>query len=276
MSASNQSSPQHWPDIARRWSLVGPPLRPSARDIRFYCRTLNLVAARPLRALILGVTPELYHLPWPAGTDLMAADHTPGMIAAVWPGRRDQVMCAEWTDLPLPAASRDVVLCDGGLHLLSYPAGQKNLAREMARIIAPGGLCVLRLFVPSILPESVDEVLDDLLAGRVPNVNVLKLRLAMAIQLVAEQGVELRRVWDALHGVAPELYVLAARIGWPIEPLRAIETYRDSPVRYWYVTENQATDLFCRGGAFELVHVSTPRYPFGGQCPTVVLRRLPR
>ena len=57
----------HWAEIARRWQQVGPPLRPSVQDIAFYTRAIADITAP--RALILGVTPELYHLPWPAGAN---------------------------------------------------------------------------------------------------------------------------------------------------------------------------------------------------------------
>jgi len=68
----------HWAEIARRWAEVGPPLRPSAEDLAFYRRAGRLTRERGApRVLLLGVTPELYRLPWPDGTDLLARSHRP-------------------------------------------------------------------------------------------------------------------------------------------------------------------------------------------------------
>src|SRR5207248_8807639 len=90
----------HWTEIARQWERVGPPLRPCAEDVAIYQSEVDRWsrAHGAPRALILGVTPELYRLRWPAGTDLAAADHTRSMIDAVWPGPRSAVVCADWTD----------------------------------------------------------------------------------------------------------------------------------------------------------------------------------
>src|SRR5690606_7261339 len=128
-------------------------------------------ANRPPRALILGVTPEIYHLPWPPGASVHAVDHTPAMIDAIWPGPRADVIEADWVDIPVGDASRDLVFCDGGLHLM--PHGQHSVfAATMSRIVSPGGLCLFRLFVPpghetgADHGESPEQVLDALMKGR--------------------------------------------------------------------------------------------------------------
>jgi SAM-dependent methyltransferase len=227
-----------------------------------------------LRALILGVTPELYSLAWPLGSDVRAVDHTPAMIDVVWPGPRDAVSCAEWTELPFPEASRDVVLCDGGLHLLSYPSGQRALASELRRVLAVGGLFAIRLFLPPAERESPDRVLEEFTQGRVASLNALKLRLGPALAESAESGVELDRVYRAVHAVAPDLDRLAERLALDPEQLRAIETYRDSRVKYHFVTLSEASELFSQHG-FELVSKQEPSYVLGERCPVVVFRRKP-
>jgi SAM-dependent methyltransferase len=261
----------HWSEIARRWAQVGPPLRPSEEDVAFYTGVMH--SLRSPRALILGVTPELYRLPWPRGASVLAADHTCVMIDAVWLGPREAVMCADWRDLPLPDASRNLVMCDGGLHLLSYPHGQRKLAATLHRVIEPGGLFVLRLFVPPAVRESGDQVLDDLLAGRIPNLNVLKLRLGMALQENAHVGVALRLIHDVIARLAPSLNDLADRLGWPREHLLAVESYRDSRTRYHFVTMDDVIEMFCQSpGGFEVEKTHVPAaYE---RCPFVVLRRV--
>jgi SAM-dependent methyltransferase len=267
----------HWDDLARQWQHVGPPLRPSSQDIEF-CATAIHAWSRDKgapRALILGVTPELYHLPWPDGTDLLAVDHTQAMIDEVWPGPRHAAICAEWTTMPFETGSRDIVLCDGGLHMLTYPEVLRQFARTLHRILSAEGICVFRVFVPPQQRESASHVLRDLLEGRIPNISALKLRLWMALQESSAQGVELERVWDAVHRVAADLAQLALRIGWPVEHALALTTYRTSPIRYCLFSLDEARRVFCRDPArFELVTVSVPTYALGDCCPTIVLRRV--
>jgi len=269
----------HWPEIARLWRHIGPPLRPVAQDVRFYSDAVReWVGLRGApRALLLGVTPELYRLPWPEGTDLLAVDRSQDMIDRVWPGPKDAARCMSWLDLSLPGSSRDIVLCDGGLQLLAHPQGQRRLAHVLRGILSDGGLCVVRLYAPPARRESPDAVLRDLLEGKIACMNLLKLRLGMSLMNAAAEGVELGTIWRALHAAAPDLNELAARIGWSAEHMSAIDPYRDSAVRYHFVTADQVSQMFCGDpGGFEVRRVSVPDYELGERCPTIVLQRRPR
>ena len=270
-------SPQgQWPVVASNWRQLGSPLRPVAEDVDFFARALReWCAAHPgakPRALILGVTPELYRLPWPDAARVRAADRTPAMISHIWPGPAAHVIQADWRELPLADASLDVVVCDGGLHLLDYPQGQSQLARTLARVIAPDGLFAVRLFVPPPQPETEAEVLAALLAGRIPDLNCLKLRLGMSLQRTPAAGVALNAVWQSLRETAGDWPALAARLGWTLEHLQVIDAYRDSAARYHFITTAQATALMAAHG-FEQQWMASGAYAMAGQCPTVVFRR---
>jgi SAM-dependent methyltransferase len=236
-------------------------------------------AARPsLRALILGVTPELCRLPWPAGTILRAVDNSPEMIATLWPGPPEQVRPGNWTELPFADASQDIVVCDGGFHLLAHPAGQTRLASELARVTAPGGLVIFRLFTPPQQKESPAQVFADLAAGAVSDPNELKLRLAQSLQTTAGAGVAVREVWQAVHALAPDLDTLAARLAWDRDALRTLEAYRDRADRYHFVSIAEFEALLAGPGpdaAFRLHAVRLPRHGWGKRCPIVALRRTP-
>ncbi len=275
-SESERARPGHWREVARQWRHIGPPLRPAAEDVELCAKAVREWSdgrAAP-RVLLLGVTPELFHMPWPEGTDFIAADHTPAMIESVWPGPKDAVLYTEWLDLALPRGSRDIVLCDGGLHLLPYRKEQQRLVDILRGIIAEGGLCVFRLFLPGERRESPDAVIDDLFAGKVPNLNVLKFRLWMALAGSASEGVSLATVWRAVHDAAGGIEALADRTGWPVEHTLAINTYRDSKARYYFATLDEVKELFCGGrGGFEVHRLLVPSYELGEQCPTIVLRR---
>lgn|SRR5690606_13502793 len=266
---------QHWEGMALAWEHAGSPLRPATEDVEVFQRFANewIERRRVPRVLLLGVTPELYRLAWPEGRDFVAVDRTPTMIERVWPGRADEVVRAGWLDLPLPPASRDLALCDGGLHLLDYPRGQQTLADRLHAVVAPGGRVILRLFVPPENPESAEEVLADLSAGRIANLNLLKLRLGMALQGSPESGVAVKSVWAALHEAVPDREGLARRLGWSAEQLATIDAYRESAARYHFVSLEQATALFCADGRFVFRGHHRPAYVLGERCPLVVFER---
>jgi SAM-dependent methyltransferase len=272
----SSGSADYWPQIARQWAQVGPPLRPCPEDLAFCGEAIGRWArgkGAP-RALILGVTPEFCHLPWPAETDLLAVDNTQAMIDYVWPGPRGSAICADWITLPVEASSRDIVLCDGGLHVLPYPQGQRNLIQKLRQAMTPGGLCICRFYMPLDRRESPEAVMENLLAGKIPNLNILKIRLWMSLWREPAVGVELAQVWNVVHRMASDLTQLAARIGWREEHLRAIEAYRDCATRYYFFSLSDVRYLFCQDpGGFEVEAIQVPDYELGSQCPTIVFRR---
>jgi SAM-dependent methyltransferase len=272
----SQRRAAHWHNIAGQWDQVGSPLRPTAQDQAMYANVISRWSGGTApRGLILGVTPELYHLPWPEGSHVSAMDHTQRMIDLVWPGPRQDALCADWRDMPLETASRDIALCDGGIIMLSYPHGHSQMVRGLERVLAPGGVCAFRLYVLPATPETPEAVLDDLLAGRIANLNILKLRLGMAMQEQREHGVQLGQVWEALHRAAPDFPGLAADIGWPLDHLLAINTYRDCPSRYYFLTLTDVCRLFCENpGGFSHESTHEPTYSLGERCPQVVFRRM--
>jgi hypothetical protein len=277
-SQSNQEPAAigHWKNISGKWEQYGPPLRPSVQDIALHVETINSWSrdnSAP-RALILGVTPELYHLPWPDGTDILAVDRTQDMIDNIWPGPRNTAILAHWTDMPLQAASRDILLCDGGINQLTYPHGLHQFIKLLFKIIVPDGLCILRLFVPPKERETFDKVFQDLLDGKIPDMNHLKLRLWMAMYKDITQSLPLKHVWDTFHQVAPDFNDLASQIGWPLEHLLLINTHRDSRLKFIFPSVDEVSHLFCQNpGGFKLETVRVPTYELGEFCPTVVFRR---
>ena len=278
LKEQGNNSKLHWPEIAQRWAQLGPPLRPSPADAEFYAKSLKRWtegAGMPPRALIMGVTIEIYHLPWPTGTQLLAIDHTEAMIHAVWAGPLEQAVCGDWKAMPLATESRDVVLCDGGITTLRYPDETRRMIESLERVLAPGGICTFRLYVPPSEKEGPEAVLQDLLGGRVANLNVLKLRLGMAMQTDVHDGVELRSIWNAIHDTAPDFERLASQIGWKLEHLVTIDTYRDSRVRYYFPTEAQVLDAFEeRNGALRLEETHRSTYVLGERCPMITLRKM--
>ncbi len=268
-----------WPKVAYFWQQIGPPLRPAAEDIEFARRTLadwlSENRRHSPRGYILGVTPEYFHLPWPPGSVVRAADRTSEMITHVWPGKASDVLVSDWRHVNFPDQSFDIALCDGGWHLLDFPDGQVELANKLAGLLKPGARFLVRLFVPPPRREDQKTCSKSLLAGDIPNLNCLKLRLGMSLQESPSAGIALNQVWLSLRSTVKSWSELASRLGWSLDHLSAIDAYRDSQARYHFVTVDQAKDVLCdtTDGLFELDCFKVPSYAMGEQCPTLVLRR---
>lgn len=117
----------HWDDMSRVWRRLGSPLRPCPADIEIMERAVADCASRrdssSLRALLLGVTPEIADMRWPADAQLLAVDRSPQMVRSVWPGDRPgrRAVCGEWADELSKAGPLGLVIGDACLATLEYP-----------------------------------------------------------------------------------------------------------------------------------------------------------
>jgi hypothetical protein len=275
-SANCTESECPWPKLVAHWSHVVPPLRPATQDLGFYWNAAQewIRQHGAPRVLLLGVTPGLYSLPWPSGTDFLAIDRTQSMIDLSWSGPREAVQCSDWRSMALPDGSRDIVLCDGGLHLLAYPEEQQKLVLLLKNLLSEKGLCLIRLFVPPPHRESPEAVLADLFDGKISNLSILKLRMGMALLNTAAKGVALGEIFQKLEDSVPDFENLAIKIGWPAEHMLAIKGYQGVDFRYHYVTVQEASDMFCvKPGGFIIERLETPTYELGQCCPTIIMKR---
>jgi len=193
------------------------------------------------------------------------------MVKALWTGEGTALL-GDWRWLPLEAASQDLVVCDGGWHLLDR-ADQQLLAHEVARVLRPGGFVAVRLFAPPTEAVDTAGVNALLRAGTIPDANHLKILFWMA-ERGADGSVAVADVWSSLVAAHPDLDALADQQGWPRATLRAFEAYRGSTDRYHLLDREElerqldATDAFDPSTA----DTATPR---SSQLafPTVVRRR---
>lgn len=267
-----------WERFARTWHHISSPMRPAKEDLKFYWDSIGAWIRQHgiPRVLLLGVTPELYTLPWPKGTEIIGVDYTRTMIERHWMGPKDSVQCANWLSMDLPHGSRDIVLCDGGLHLLGYPQEQKLLLSILRSVLSDQGLCIFRLFALPSTPDSPKAVIKDLLNGRIINNNILKIRLSMALQSRPEKGVMLGEVYDRVREDVSDFKDLAARIGWTEEHMMTINNYKGLKSRFYYLTLEQTIDMFCLDpGGFTVDRIQLPTYQPIGCCPTVAFQCRP-
>ena len=257
----------HWPRHARQWALVGPPLRPGPDDV-----AVMEAAAAALgrgRALVLGVTPELVAMAWPAGARVVAVDRSAAMLGAILPrggGALLGALRAEWCALPVASGAFTLAIGDGAPSNLRFPGEYRALAAELARALAPGGRLVLRLFAAPPTPEPLAAVAADLAGGRLGSFHALKWRVAMAIQ-PADRNLAVVELGRAVEELVGDRDALAARTGWPRAVIDTIDAYRVSGLTYSFPTVAEVHAAFAP--YLTPVAASTPGYELGDRCPTV-------
>ena len=273
------TSPEpYWNRIGSDWSLVGPPLRPCAEDTAVMERMIRdwhrASGRHSPQAGVLGVTPEIVAMSWPEQTHITAFDKEPAMIGYLWPKGgipHAKAICCNWLSLPIADAALDVVAGDGPLTQLSFPDELGKVARELARVVAPGGILVLRLFVPPPEREPVDSVFEELWDGRIVNFNAFRWRLLMSLQESSEEGICVGAAWEVWRSRVPSPERLAETLGWPIDAIRVIDRYRSATAVYTFSPLDSARALL--EPDFSMTERIVPSYTDGIRYPSVCFQR---
>jgi hypothetical protein len=263
--------------MARQWSLLGPPLRPCAADIAVMERAVRAegdrCAPRPLRGVLFGVTPEIAEMAWPPGSELLAADRSPEMLEAVWPGDRPgrRAVCGDWIELLAAHAPFDVAIGDGNLTTLDFPDEWERLARSAYEALSEAGVVIVRCRILPEVTETPEGIFRDLSTRRIGSFHAFKLRLAMALQPAPGTGVRLHDVWQCWRDSGVNEARLQADTGWPLEVIRTMDLYRDKPLRLTFPTRLQTLATFQDG--FRLESCVEGAYELGSCNPLLVFRR---
>jgi len=270
----------HFSRLVQKWSHFGPPLRPSTEDTLAVQRAIDAVAAtaRPghaLRAVVLGLTPETIGCNWPLGTALTAVDHSPAMMRELWPPEKGpagaRAVLAGWLELPIETASIDFVAGDGGYIVFSHPEGYAALTREVHRVLRPGGVHVVRVFLRPDRAESVEDIRRDFSADKIGSVHALKLRLLAALHGASGAGTRLDDVWQAWGSFPQRPPHQHEPHGWTPAEIAGIENYRGLETRYFLPTLAEMRAVL--SPYFEERHCHICGYEWAMQCPTFELVR---
>ena len=262
----------HFARIAPQWSQLGPPLRPSPDDIAVVQRVVSQLGPRA-RAVVLGLTPEIVGCDWPADVALYAVDHSPAMMAALWPpdaGPADaHALLGDWCALPVPADSVDLVAGDGCYVLLDHPEGYAALTREVRRVLRRDGRYVIRVFLRPDRAETVAEVAQALAKGTIGSVHALKLRLLAAVHGASGKGSRLDDVWRAWSAMAPRLPThLAGTRGWTPEEIVGVDAYCGMQSYYYLPTLAELRHAFRPW--FVEIECAWGRHELADRCPTFI------
>lgn len=224
------------------------------------------MADRDKHVLLLGVTPELSVL----GEELIAVDNSRRMIERVWPGddERRRAIVADWTALPFDDDTFDAVMGDGAIN--SAPEAAEQVARELRRVLRPGGRAVFRMFCSPDKAEDLLAIAADVDPAWAANLHSLKWRIAMSLAASTENGIiPVQTILRTFNEMFPDRAELAARTGWSLEEIATLDAYSGADHNMRFPTLAGILAL----AAPYLKHVSLlpgADYPLAERCPTIV------
>jgi hypothetical protein len=268
----------YWDLLAHQFQYQQSPLRPCGEDIRHIHRIIHDWHRQHFPSwttvLLFGVTPEIANMSWPANTFLRAIEKSQAMIDVVWPGNipnQREAICGNWLDATIEKHSLSLVVGDGFLTGLAFPQQYAQLAKTISQWLKLDGLLIARLFIRAEKKETMDAIMADLKAGHISRFDILKWRLAMAVQETAEQGVRVGDIFQAWFDLEKKMPALLEQAGWPRDTVNTIKLYAGREDRYAFPTIGELDDAF--SCCLEQVSVIIPGYDFGQCCPIVVYRR---
>ncbi|MCZ6712041.1 MAG: hypothetical protein O7B25_16880, partial [Gammaproteobacteria bacterium] len=151
--------------------------------------------------------------------------------------------------------------------------GQHSLLLEIARMLVPGGIFIVRLFAPAGLTGSISDIAADLDGGLIPSLDALKLRLWGALHRDRVTGVRPRDVVAKIDEMAGGLDQLVSRHGWSAEHVASLELHRNSDAVYHLTDASEIIDMAEVLPGFERQSVESADDSIGVCCPVVSLRR---
>lgn len=266
-----------WASIARGYAAFGTPLVPCCEDIHLYESAVHAQAEaiqpRGIDALMLGVTPGIALMKWPAGARITAVEQSSAVIGALWPGDIPgirQAHCASWFEMPKAHKSCDVVLGDGSLNACRFPSDVWTLCRSLHERLRGGGILVVRCYTQPDVQENIDAVFEACFSATGLKVDCFKLRLFTAMQRSVEQGVAVRdaaRILDRYH---LDNRTMEHRLSWNKAAIEPFAKWRGSDAIYFFPKLHELRAVLAEW--FDEVSVTWPDYELGHCCPMLVMR----
>jgi len=256
-----------WSEFHKRSAVQGLPQIPDDAVVRRY---RELIDGRDGRVLLLGITRALAGI----GRDLTALDLSATQIERMWPGDAcdRRAVLGDWLDLEPPREPFTAAIGDGSLSTLAWPGDYRTVLGRVADALAPAGVLVVRCFVAPDRRETLEGVVDDVLAGRERDWNAARWRVAMAI--VDERGsIAARDLATAWRRVFPDFAALAERTGWSLDGMNLLfDSFGRATFRFSFVTRDAL--LSTLPASLVGAHFApSGDYPLAGRCPFLVAER---
>lgn len=264
----------YWTGLSTKWKFLAPPFRPHQQDLNFISGVVNSEAPtfNSHRIMILGVTPEFAQMEIPAGCELIGVDSCEAMIKNVWPEMpcpNRKAILANWLNLPFENDSFDIVLGDGVLGTMKYPAKSKELLRSVRNVLHRDGLFVIRTFLRDEATETPKDVFNAVMNGDIESLNAFKFRLIRSVQPDIQTGAKYHHVWEALMNEGLDFNDLARKTGWSLEKIETMKMYNGAEFVLTYPTLTELRALLFEEN-FDEVECFCPDYELGESCQTLV------
>jgi hypothetical protein len=266
-----------WTSLARSYAAFGSPLVPGSEDVEILesavFRHAASAGSKPLRAIMLGVTPAVALMRWPPASRILAIDNSPTVVRALWPGDIPGVRearCATWVAIPVEKNSCDVIVGDGSLNACRFPEEVREILHSISGLLVDDGMFACRCYIRPHSCESVGEVFDALFSNSGLTVDRFKMRLFMAMQRSPEEGVIVREAARILDRYKLDRRVMTERLGWSRAAIEPFNSWRFSETVYSIPSLEELREVL--GECFEEVSITYPGYELGQYCPTLVMR----
>jgi SAM-dependent methyltransferase len=257
----------HWEKSPRHWSRIEPPLRPDAAVTQAF---QQLAGGPGARVLLLGVTSELAN----AFESVYAIDKSPMMLARVWPGdsATRHAVQGNWLEMPVPERPFDAAVGDGCLSNLVYPDEVREVLSRAHSCLRPGGRFVCRLFERPDVPQSREDLMATAAGPARINFHAFKWQVAMHLAGRGQATIPVPAIVALFDELFPDRAALAARTGWPRELIDLIDVYRDSEVRFTFMTRSEILAVL-PPGITDLRFDACSDYDLADCCPMMSFRR---
>lgn len=274
----NKQSKKLWYSQAQAWSYQSTPLKPCDEDLKCYLEAVRYLDSDGLinkNVAIMGVTPELFFLLNSIGFNVFAVDDNPEMANRVWPGNTSHVFIHPWQSISNLKLNLKFLLCDGGLHLMSY-SDQLEMFRSVDSSIDPEAGLIMRLFLPP--PEELcldsNQILKDFELRKF-SLSYLKVRCWHATDLNVSGKVFLKDIWDRLEIWSKgDLYGRLLDMGYLSDEISTLTPYRKNEICYCFLTLEKINLILQKMTRLHLKKIFYPEYHLGSQFPVVVLKRV--
>jgi SAM-dependent methyltransferase len=271
----DRSARKYWDLLAQRWRFSAP-LSPGPADAAWFEGRLDsLAASRPsLQALMLGVTPALAGMRWPATLPVAAVDWSTEMLARVWPASRAPAgavrTCADWRQLPFAPETFDVAAGDGVYTALTDLAAYRLLNAELHRVLRPGGRVLVRCMCRPSHPLGIEALFEQLLAGDIGSLDLFRFLVAMTLYHERREPVARRDIGEVWSRRLPDARAHQRRLGWSDDDMANLARSATQHHTLCFPTLEEQVELW--RPHFEPVAHDVPDYPWGGLFPRVELR----
>jgi hypothetical protein len=214
---------EHWNRYVEIIKKMKSPLRPDQSEIQILEQVIRdfqeTQCISHLNVLLLGVTEEIVHIPWPEYTMLTAVDRSETMIEAFWPGDipgQRKLVQEDWFNMSFPEESFHMIFGDCVFNNLIYPSGYDTLAKKLSGLLLKNGYLCTRVFNQLDPKEDMANILGHYHENSSLDPDQFSFRFVSCLQESVQKGIHVApySIIERLieHGISPSEYYKKCKI----------------------------------------------------------------